>query len=124
MLVALMTGPLTLKRRFLDKNLVKSCNFCKNFGLLEISIGCSTNYHHKRQIFQLYCCRVKRRVQKNATESWALFVTKIAKISDKSNFGAYSDITSLSLTNDLIHCSQDAEVNTVCEMPVPRKTEE
>ena len=72
-LVALMTGPLTLKLRFLEKKLLlnaskfwKSAISLQHFELWEISISYfvfSTYYHHKRQIFQLF--RVKCLVQQN-----------------------------------------------------------
>ena len=90
-----MTGPLTLKWRLLEENFgsvnlsSQKLQFLNNISNLwnfrsVTSVPQTTNYHHKRQIFQLYWCRVKRSVQKTCHRlSWVLFVTKIAKTSDQ-----------------------------------------
>ena len=89
-----MTGPLTLKQRFREENFDPTnfqklqfpdniSNYCKISIVYSLS---STNYHHKRQTFQLYCCRVNLPVKKTYhCRSWSLFITKTANTSDQSN---------------------------------------
>ena len=54
----------------------------------EISISYAlflTNYHRKRQIFQVYWCRVKRPVQNSLRLSCAFYAIEIAKVHDQSD---------------------------------------
>ena len=92
----------------------------------------STNYHDKRQIIQLYWCRVKRPVQKTwLCNSWAPFDTKKAEKSDQSvgvNFSrrfhyrlifeyyvAFASFAIL-LTFLLTHSSESISTNLFCQL--------
>ena len=101
-----MTDPITLKRRFLEEKFdptnlsFQKMHFLDNlrtFGNFDWWLLFSTNYHHKTRNLSTLLCRVERPVQKTChCKSRALFVTKIAKISDQSDKRKFQSSLSLS----------------------------
>ena len=116
--VVLVTGALTLKRRFLGENFGSAnsrfkiynsfSNFLQHFELLEVSTGdfpFSTNYHHKREIFSTLLVSAETPSTKQlATITVGHFCYQNSQFSDQSDKRKFQSAFSLSaLPNSLIY---------------------